>query len=187
MPPSTASSRRKAPRCAYVEADRRCSRKGDGNPPLCPVHRLVLEAEATRPLRPGERLVGLLGRVLRGQRVNDNQVFAGLDDLMGMFQSPGFDELRAQVEAQARARARAPRQPPRQPPLPPPGQPPPPRPPAGPDPRVVLGFGPGDKLTVAIVKARHRELARKHHPDRGGSVTRMQEVNAAVDKLLASL
>lgn|GEM_PF-7041045 len=153
----------------------------------------MLEAEVTRPLRPGERLVGLLGRVLRGQRVNDNQVFAGIDDLMGMFQSPGFDELRAQVEAQARARAsrqpprQQPRQQPRQTPRQPPRQPPPPPPPAGPDPRVVLGFGPGDKLTVVIVKARHRELARKHHPDRGGSVARMQEINAAVDKLLASM
>lgn len=146
----------------------------------------MLEAEAARPLRPGERILGLLSRVMRGQRVNDAQVLDGLDDLMGMFQGQGMDDLRAQVEAHARARSPRPPQPPRQPP-PPPRQPPPPRKPFGPDPRIVLGFGPSDKLTVEVVKARHRELARKHHPDRGGSVARMQEINAAVDSLLASM
>jgi hypothetical protein len=118
---------------------------------------------------------------MRGQRVNDDQVYAGIDDLMGMFQGRNYDidELRARVQASRRT-------PPGPSPCPP-RPPPPPSKPAAPDPRVVLGFGPSDRLTVAIVKARHRELARKHHPDRGGSVTRMQEVNAAVDKLLASL
>jgi curved DNA-binding protein CbpA len=51
----------------------------------------------------------------------------------------------------------------------------------------VLDFAIGQKVTAAEVKARHRELARRHHPDRGGSVARMQEINAAVDQLLATL
>lgn len=52
---------------------------------------------------------------------------------------------------------------------------------------MVLGFAVGQQITVADVKKRHRELARKHHPDRGGSVAKMQEINQAVDALMATL
>jgi hypothetical protein len=147
----------------------------------------VLEDEAARPERPGEKLVGLLGRVLRGQRVNDDHLYAGIEDFVDMFSRMPTDPPHSPLDA-ARARARdflrrsqakAQGRPP----------PPPPRPrkPAGPEPHMVLGFAIGQKLTVAEVKARHRELARRHHPDRGGSVAKMQEINAAVDQLLATL
>jgi hypothetical protein len=145
----------------------------------------VLEDEAARPERPGEKLVGLLGRVLRGQRVNDDHLYAGIEDFVDMFSRMPTDPPHSPLDA-ARARARdflrrsqAKGRPP----------PPPPRPrkPAGPEPHMVLGFAIGQKLTVAEVKARHRELARRHHPDRGGSVAKMQEINAAVDQLLATL
>jgi hypothetical protein len=179
MPP------KKQPRCAYVERDHQCRRPGTGNPPLCEAHRIVLEEVAAQPPRPGEKLVGLLGRVFRGQKISDRQVHAGIEDLVGMFQQhPSYEDLRAQAEARLREEARrfqqrqqqrGPQQPPR------------PRKPAGPDPRVVLGFAAGQKVTADEVKKRHRELARKHHPDRGGSVARMQEINAAVDQLLASM
>lgn len=53
--------------------------------------------------------------------------------------------------------------------------------------RQILGFGPGEPITADVLRARHRELAKKHHPDRGGSVTRMQEINAAADVIAASL
>jgi hypothetical protein len=175
MPPKS-----KQLRCAYVERDQRCRRAGTGNPPLCEAHRIVIEAEVERPARPGERLAGLLGRVLRGQKINDDHLYAGIEDAMDMFQRrPSFEELRAQATERLREQARQQRQ--RN------GHPPPPPKPAGPDPRVALGFRAGQKVTAAEVKARHRELARKHHPDRGGSVARMQEINAAVDQLLATL
>ncbi len=53
--------------------------------------------------------------------------------------------------------------------------------------RQVLGFGPSDVITLEALRARHRQLAKKHHPDRGGSLERMQTVNAAVDVIAASL
>lgn len=172
----------RAPRCAYVESRRRCGRPGTGNPPLCEAHRIVLDDEAARPERPGEKLVGLLGRVLRGQKVNDDHLYAGIEDFVDMFSQPVGAPPHSPVEA-ARARTRdflrraqAKAQPP-----------PRPRKPAGPDPRVVLGFAIGQKVTAAEVKARHRELARRHHPDRGGSLSKMQEINAAVDQILATL
>lgn len=178
MPPKT-----KQFRCAYVERGQRCRRAGTGNPPLCEPHRIVLEDVAARPPRPGEKLVGLLGRVFRGQKISDQHVHAGIEDLVGMFQQhPNFEELKAQAEAQLREQARRFQQQHQQR-----QAPPRPKKPPGPDPRIVLGFAAGQKLTADDVKKRHRELARKHHPDRGGSVARMQEINAAVDQLLASM
>ncbi len=53
--------------------------------------------------------------------------------------------------------------------------------------RIVMGFTPGQALTLEMVQKRRRELARKHHPDRGGSVEKMQAVNAAADVLEAAI
>lgn len=50
--------------------------------------------------------------------------------------------------------------------------------------RRILGYSAKEPLTTDQVKQRHRELARKHHPDRGGSLERMQDINWAVDILL---
>lgn len=171
-------------RCAYLEGQQRCRRAGTGNPPLCAAHRLVLEETAHTPIRPGERLIGLIGRMVRGQRVSDEHLFSGLDDLMGIVDhidpGPRWEPLRRQVsEVASHVRGRRADTPPRQRPTP--------RKSDGPDPRVVLGFSAGEQLDATIVKARHRELARKHHPDRGGSVEKMQQINVAVEKLLASL
>ena len=169
-------------RCAYVEGRKRCARPGVGNPPLCEAHRIVLEEESTRQTRPGERHVGLLGRGFRGQRISDQHKSGGLRDIAGMFhQHPNFDELRTRAQERVQEQARRFQQGARQ------TQQARPRKPPGPDPRTVLGFMPGQKLTPDDIKKRHRELARKHHPDRGGSVARMQEINAAVDQLLASM
>jgi hypothetical protein len=66
----------------------------------------------------------------------------------------------------------------------------PPPPPPGPleDPRIVLGFEPGEQLTEARIKARKRELASLFHPDKqGGSISAMKRVNEATDALLKSL
>lgn len=55
--------------------------------------------------------------------------------------------------------------------------------------RRVLGFPDGLPITAELVKARHRELARKYHPDVAGpgSVAKMQQINAAVDTLMEAL
>jgi hypothetical protein len=56
------------------------------------------------------------------------------------------------------------------------------------DPRVVLGFEPGETLTAARVKERKRQLAALFHPDKaGGSISAMKRVNEAADALLKSL
>jgi curved DNA-binding protein CbpA len=38
-----------------------------------------------------------------------------------------------------------------------------------------------------VISSRRKELARKHHPDRGGSLTKMQAINAAADFLIDDL
>jgi len=75
----------------------------------------------------------------------------------------------------------APRQPPRPPPI---------------DPQVAerrralamarqeLGFGPQEPLTPEMVGRRRKEMARRYHPDQGGSVERMARINQAADLLL---
>jgi len=136
----------------------------------------VLESEAARPSRPGEKFIGLLARALRGQKISDDHLYAGLEDAVDVVsRQPAFagarEATRARVEAWGRQARPAP----------------PPRRAAGPDPRIALGFSPGQKLTVEQVKKRHRELARQHHPDRGGSVKSMAAINHAVDQLLADL
>jgi hypothetical protein len=71
--------------------------------------------------------------------------------------------------------------------FPPAPQPAPPPTPEG-DPRIVLGFEPGDKLSKEIIKERKKALAALFHPDRpGGSTLAMKRVNEAADKLLCSL
>jgi hypothetical protein len=142
-----------------------------------------------RSERPGEKLVGLLGRVLRGQKVHDDHLYGGIEDFVDMFSRPPGSPPHNPIDA-ARARAQdflrraqqaqAGRRPP----------PPPPRASNAANlehARDVLGFPIGQKLTVADIKKRHRELARKHHPDRGGNVRSMAAVNHAVDQLLADL
>lgn len=171
-------------RCAYIEGKQRCRRNGTGNPPLCEPHRVTLEAEAARPATPGEKFANLLRRVMGGQRVTYRDIHSGLDDFV--------DVLSASQAAQRAPTGAVP--PGRQPrtqqrrtwsPPPPPARP-------APNPQIeaarrVLGFAPGQRLTVEDVKKRQRDLARRHHPDRGGSLAKMQEVNAAVDQLLETL
>lgn len=46
---------------------------------------------------------------------------------------------------------------------------------------TILGF-PKPPERWATVEAKHLELVRKHHPDRGGNASQMAEVNAARDE-----
>lgn len=50
--------------------------------------------------------------------------------------------------------------------------------------RQELGFQPREPLTRDVVERRRKELARRHHPDLGGSVQRMASINQAADVLL---
>jgi hypothetical protein len=53
------------------------------------------------------------------------------------------------------------------------------------DPFAVLGLQPGASL--AEVRAARRRLAFEEHPDRGGDARRMQEINRAFERVVASL
>lgn len=168
----------RAKQCSYTEGRRRCGFPGEGTPALCKAHKIAL-AEAARPRRPAEIVSESVDNLLAGKRINIADTIDAVGQLLGEWRGnamgsgfypgnqpggyPGHDARRA--------------------------APPPPDPEviARVHARQVLGFGPSDKLTEAILKKRHHELVRKHHPDRGGSVDRMAEINNAVDILLASL
>ncbi len=47
---------------------------------------------------------------------------------------------------------------------------------------AVLGLE--DPVDDAAIRRRYRQLARQHHPDRGGDGARLREINAAMDRLL---
>jgi hypothetical protein len=49
--------------------------------------------------------------------------------------------------------------------------------------RAVMGFSKDAELTEEVLKRRYRELAFKHHPDRGGSADKMAKLNEAMELL----
>lgn len=52
----------------------------------------------------------------------------------------------------------------------------------------VLGFDPGQTITAADVRARHRKLSLKYHPDTvGGDAEAMSRINQAKDAALAEI
>jgi hypothetical protein len=53
--------------------------------------------------------------------------------------------------------------------------------------RQVMGFAESEPLDEGTVTQRRKTLARKHHPDLGGSLERMAAINNAADVLLANL
>lgn len=72
------------------------------------------------------------------------------------------------------------------------------QPPRPPDPRAeqrarvlaarrVMGFAEGEPLTEDVIKARRTALAKRHHPDRGGSAETMAEINDATDVLVEAV
>ena len=180
-------------RCVYVENGRRCQRIGLGDPPICRACRAGLEASyETMGRTPGVAgMAGLFFDFLAGRRIRkeDFQRAVGeFADAMGAggVRPPGFPP-----GASARGHRRS---------APFPGPPPNGhghRIPFEPDPdyeerkrlvmaRQELGFQPREPLTVAVVEKRRKELARKHHPDLGGSPERMVRINQAADLLVSS-
>ena len=194
MPPRKPAKPR-APRCCYEEDGRKCGKPASGTPPICPPHAAILRAAAEMPYNP---VAAVVDAVKNGRPVNLGDVVAGAADL--------FATMFAGRSPYAAGAGAAPRPPPSSSsgPTPPPGagwdpfgawqqrreQQPPPRE----DPtaaraaaRRTFGWPPGKKFTADELKARFRELAKKNHPDRGGSVQKMAQVNDAMDVLTEEL
>ena len=188
--------------CVFQEGRRRCVRNGFGRPALCRAHLEVMrEASTSDQGGYGSDAARVIGRVIRGQRVSNDDLAAGVVDILGAVL---FRNVRPQPAAAGYTGGfpfpgmPQPQQapppfpgwmPPRQPRQPPPRQPPrPPPPPAvDNDARRVMGFRDGEVLTEEQIKDRKRELAKKHHPDRGGKLEVMQRINEAADRLMAEL
>ncbi len=185
--------------CQFRESGQRCVRSGTGSPTLCRPHRIASEhaAKSDAPSRAPREGGGAFGELfqdfLAGRPFDPakaasaiNEFGWGLGGNYGGF-SPDID-----VDEPPPHGSRF---------DPPPDFHPPPRwgrepPPPPPPPRVdaevqrarsTMGFGPGDPLSEDVIKHRRRSLARKHHPDFGGSTEKMKVVNDAADVLLASL
>jgi len=165
-----------ANRCAFKDGPRRCSRNGFGNPPLCRSHAIQVSLDGKRVEFPEESpLFGLLDMADRMFSHSQNETVQQVRNIFGEFLAGAANQSNAHQVPPPHQEYRAPRTPP-------------PPPTAAEDPRVVLGFEPGEQLTEARVKARKRELAGLFHPDKqGGSIRAMKRVNEAADTLLKNL
>jgi hypothetical protein len=195
--PSSAPRSRRVPRCSYSERGRRCNLSGIGNPPLCHAHRIIVHdaARAAGASRnPGQPIVDAIHDMMQGKPINVDDfgraaaqtiweigqgiASAFVPDMIPNLPRDAFDPTRGWSGTTSTSA----------------GHNPPPPPPPDPTPeleilraRRVLGFKAGQVLTEDAIKQRQRELAKKHHPDRGGKVEKMQQINAAVDTLMAAL
>lgn len=194
MPSGSQKSHRRQ-QCSYRVGRDRCRRDGSGNPALCNPHKIVVAEETRRAERtqPGGAVRSMIDDFFNGRPITGEKVASAINDIAwgigGMFgaagpelfneadpydadagefqherdnrnRPPGEREYAAPVDeaAEKRAAIRAA--------------------------KIELGFAENEPVTMVQVKARHRELARRHHPDRpGGSVAKMQRINAAVDLL----
>jgi hypothetical protein len=162
-------------RCAFKDGSRRCSRNGFGNPPLCRPHAIQVNLDGKRVEFPEESpLFGLLDMADRMFASSQNEAVQQVRNIFGEFLAGAANQSNAQHQIPHEA--------------PPEPRTPPPPPPTLDDPRVVLGFEPGERLSAARVKSRQRDLALLFHPDKeGGSVAAMKRVNEAATDLLKSL
>lgn len=170
------------------------------NPALCKVHQVVF-AEAGRPPAPRPPAVAafeVLEDLLSGERVSRARVESAISELFSGWTMGGNIAQGYYPDLDPSAP-----QPGFRPPSgfrPPPGWPfqgAPGAPPFDPEAaelaearrraRLVMGFAASEPITREILRARHRELVRKHHPDRGGDLEKMKLVNAANDVLEDSL
>lgn len=188
MPP-----RRRSPpnpyRCVYREGGKRCVRNGTGEPVLCARHHELVARQYSGSPYAGSA-ADVIGRVSRGEKVSTGDVVAGIFDMFGQvfggggqrqhpnqpapWDLPPWDTGASQgIPPRARAQ---------------------PRPPPPPNPELerkkavaaakkTLGFKVGDNPDATTLKAKYRALARRHHPDRGGSLERMKAINAAYELL----
>lgn len=204
--PGKKSSQAKSLRCSYKESGARCPKIGTvtvGQIAFCGPHARLVQQAAQRAsgqasvqtvFQQGADLAGsILRDFLDGKPISRDRVASAINDfawnLGGAYASynPDLVDVEIGIGADGQphtgpsgGRRRAQRPPP----------------PEDPDAelrqaiakaRATLGFGPREIITPEILKARHRELVKRHHPDRGGSLERMQEINAAVDTISASM
>ena len=173
-----------ARRCsAITDRGSPCRNTGTGNPPLCHVHEALYE-EGEDDEGEADAVVAATNAILdHPQAQGVISKFNGLlDRVGGWFERAGTGQ--APVGSATRPQPHAPRG---QPPPPPPPRQPPPRREAPIDARKILGFAPGLKLTVEMVKERRKDLAKLYHPDRGGHPEQMKTINAAADALLKEI
>lgn len=169
MPPRPRTRRR---RCIFVDDDIRCTRISLGASPLCQEHQ-----------EPSNIIDQVFARFLAQPAVQNR-----LDQLDGLIQNAHgrVDDFLSgrtpmpEFRRRAAPTTEAPREAHR---------PPPPRPAPRPteDPRIVMGFGPKEPLTVEKIKTRKKALATLIHPDHGGDTTAMTRLNSAAAALLATL
>lgn len=196
MPPKRKPRAPRAPKCSYVEDGRRCGADGEGNPPLCPPHTAILRATAEAPYNP---LGSIVDSLKNGRPVSfGDAIAAGADLLATMLGGRTF------VPPQPPSRAPGSSPPPSSGAWDPVGQwwqeqqrrqQQQQRPRQDVDElaadrvaaRRAFGWPPGKKLDGDELKTRYRELAKKNHPDRGGSPDRMAKINHAMDVLTVEL
>lgn len=203
----------RAPRCQVYENNRRCTRDGHGEPAVCARHRAAIAGAAkASPFATivAEQVENFLG----GKPINREAIFGGIAETLAQQWAPAMgggyhpevgrqeSENSAHRRAQsgraaqgvnwgdifrdAQERVRDAQRQTRQTP-----------PPQADDSeriardvalaRQVMGFAASEPLTEEVITARKRALAKKHHPDRGGSVEKMATINNAADVLMASL
>lgn len=156
-------------------------RSGHGNPSVCQAHEVAFRQASEAPPRRGEAIFDFFERVISGERVSSKNKRAAMNDLRGVVN----DWVRQGVSVPPPQTPRQPQQrPPRTRRAPPPV-----------DPmaevqrkftaaKLELGFAADQQITEDMVNQRRKELARRHHPDRGGSVDKMATINAAADFIL---
>jgi len=189
------TSSHRAPRCTYSEDGRRCVKDGEGNPPLCRAHQIAVAEILNRKSRsPAQRVSDLVSDFLQGKRINQDEVMGVVQEvaqqwsgMAGDFRPPIDGSGRTDHHQNQRADQNwwTPR----------PGQGSRQAPSVDPQQeelrvarlraRRVLGFTTNQSISVDEVKHRQRTLAKKNHPDLGGSTQKMAAINAAADVLLA--
>lgn len=166
---------KRAPRCSYPTIRGKCGASGRkyGSQMLCAAHWLQVEAEANPELLEdeGDLVDDFVDQVFEHPQVQS--IFSKASTLVDKF-SKIVDRVASGAPP-----------PPKKAPPPPKVPPPPAR--RGPTPEQVLGIPQGTKITEDLIKTKRRDLAMKYHPDRGGDVAKMQQVNLAADALLARL
>jgi hypothetical protein len=162
-----------------------CARQGLGNPPLCQAHVQQLYPDA-QEFNDEDPVNVVLDRLMQEPRVQEafSAVAGRVDAFAGFLGRIG--------ERAFTGRPRAPRENQGDSPPPPWGRrkaPEPQRPTLSPQDaaRRIMGFKPGQVLTLDQVKKKYRELAMKHHPDRGGDPAKMVAINRANDALTKEL
>lgn len=180
----------RATRCTFRQGNRRCPFQGDGSPALCRPHQIAV-VEASRVRRPTEVIADAITNFLAGKPINAEATLGAAENLinqwtMGGGMAGGYHPDTAPVGDVGAGGSR---------PRPWWQARPEPRPPDQTEElrrvrlaaRQVMGFAAIEPLTEETIKDRRRVLAKRHHPDKGGSVQKMAMVNGAADILLQAL